>query len=315
MTPLQAALAYASRGWPVIPIWWPMPHGCACRKPDCDSVGKHPLGALVTHGLTDASTDPAIISQWFRRYPSANVGIVTGPVSGIFVLDVDTKKDGEQTLVEHVVARGPLGDTLHALTGSGGDHYLFQYPSFRLQNSAGKLGPGLDTRGAGGYIVAPPSVHASGKQYTWTNPLAEVLHAPAWLLSLLQPPPEAPARTHGPPTAPLPSLRAYEALDTLVSNCAFVAYAADHPTDLTYEQWFSLATVLHPFPAGDELFDQISARDPTRYSKREARKKVATIQGAPRHCTNLGWGCPRLGQCAALDIRSPAGLPYKMRRE
>src|SRR5690349_18840931 len=82
-----AAMAYAARGWPIMPLWWPLAaDACACGRPDCAKPGKHPLSR---HGLKDASTDPAVIERWWSRWPDANVGIRTGSASGLLVVDID----------------------------------------------------------------------------------------------------------------------------------------------------------------------------------------------------------------------------------
>jgi hypothetical protein len=138
---LAAALVYAARGWPVFPV-----------------NGKEPLTA---RGFKDASLDPAGIRAWFDCYPEAGVAIATGAVSGLVVLDEDTPHGGGGSLAQ--LSRLP--ETYTVLTGGGGKHYYFAHPGEPVPCSAGKLGPGLDVRGDGGYVVAPPSVHASGRPY------------------------------------------------------------------------------------------------------------------------------------------------------
>ena len=140
------ALAYTRRGWRVFP--------CAPR-------GKVPLTA---HGLKDASTDEKQLTDWWDRWPSANIGVATGAESGFFVLDVDGK-DGNESLATLEREHGPLPTTVEAKTGGGGRHLLFKHPGQAVKNSAGRLGPGLDVRGDGGYIVAPSSIHPTGKSY------------------------------------------------------------------------------------------------------------------------------------------------------
>lgn len=118
--------------------------------------------------------------------PEANLGIVTGPGSGIFVLDVDDKIDGigSQTLSGLEEKFGALPETLTAKTGSG-RHLYFKHPGAKVYTRAGELGPGLDVRGDGGYVVAPPSVHANGNRYEWLDPNAPIAAAPDWLLSVV----------------------------------------------------------------------------------------------------------------------------------
>ena len=181
---LNTALEYAARGWPVFPVHG-IKHGkCTCRKPNCTSSGKHPL---TRHGLKDATTDKAIISQWWSKWSYANIGIVTGKVSRLVVLDIDTDKGGYESLQDLIDLHERLPKTLSQITGSGGKHYLFKYPDEQVGNSVSKLGKGIDIRGDGGYIVAAPSNHISGGSYAWQSELneTELADIPEWLLILL----------------------------------------------------------------------------------------------------------------------------------
>lgn len=156
----------------------------------CEPAGKRPLGALAPHGVKDATTDPRVIRAWWGACPGANIGLATG--GGFFALDVDGD-EGKASLAKLQEHHGPLPPTVASVTGSGGWHLFYGLPHGRaIRNSAGKLGPKLDVRGAGGYVVAPPSAHPSGRPYTfmpgcepWSMPLAM---APAWLLGLLDRP-------------------------------------------------------------------------------------------------------------------------------
>jgi hypothetical protein len=183
------ASRYAERGWPVLPVWWPLSGGrCACGQPECSNQGKHPL---VRRGLHSASTDPELVRRWWSRWPQANVGIRTGAPSGLLVVDVDGAAGMEsmRTLVrEHGSLRAAW-----TRSGSGGWHaYVRLSEGQRVPNSVGRLGPGLDVRGDGGSIVAPPSRHASGGTYGWTRPGVEPPPAPDWLVQLALPPTPAP---------------------------------------------------------------------------------------------------------------------------
>src|SRR6266536_5019093 len=92
----DAALAYAKKGWHVLPLHTPDSQApCSCLKANCDSIGKHPR---TMHGLKDATTDETAIRRWWDMWPKANVGIVTGRVSGFVVLDVDPQHGGEVSL-------------------------------------------------------------------------------------------------------------------------------------------------------------------------------------------------------------------------
>jgi len=165
------ALKYARMGWPVLPL--------APR----DKV------PLTTNGLKDATTDPQTIRKWWDRTPDANIGIRTGSGSGFFALDVDSKSDGLASLDEMITTHGMLPDSPESLTGGGGKHFLFACPDHCVANSVGKVGPGLDIRGERGYIVAPPSIHRSGRTYEWevSNSPEQIPIAPApeWLLKAI----------------------------------------------------------------------------------------------------------------------------------
>src|SRR6266849_1224690 len=89
---LDAALAYAARGWHVFPCHTPTPQGgCSCRRPSCEDIGKHPR---TKNGLQDATTEEATIRRWWKMWPEANVAIRTGAISGLVVLDQDNRKGG-----------------------------------------------------------------------------------------------------------------------------------------------------------------------------------------------------------------------------
>lgn len=183
---LDAALGYAGRGWAVIP---------------CEPRGKLPL---TEHGSRDATTDADTIRAWWLRWPAANVAIVTGAVSGLVVLDIDARepKRGDVSLVELVRDRGPIPWTLEVLTGSGGAHYYFAIPAgLTLRNSASRIGPGIDSRGEGGFVIAPPSMHASGSRYSWIDDGAPLAELSGWLLEAMLGPSTAPVPPVGPPSA------------------------------------------------------------------------------------------------------------------
>lgn len=174
---------YAGRGWPVLVTHWITPEGrCSCGKEDCPSPGKHPL---TEHGLHDATTDLKQISVWRRRWPEANIGIRTGREPGLVVLDMDPRHGGNETIKRYCVP-----ETLRVRTGGGGLHFYFRYPQGRtITSGTNKLGPGLDVKADGGYVLGVPSNHLQGL-YGWDGvgpskerdvPIAE---CPAWILAL-----------------------------------------------------------------------------------------------------------------------------------
>lgn len=176
----------AARRWRVIPLHAPIDHGCSCRRPRCESVGKHPIERRWT---ATASTNVQTIREWWSAHPRANVGLVTGRGSGVVVLDVDPRHGGDDTLYDLERAHSPLPATVEVVTGGGGRGLIFKAPETPIPTTAGALGPGLDTRGEGGLAVMPPSLHTSGRRYEWSVdghpddvPLADM---PAWLIALL----------------------------------------------------------------------------------------------------------------------------------
>jgi putative DNA primase/helicase len=135
--------------------------------------------------VQDASRNHRTIEKWFRN-SGANVGIATGAISGLFALDIDPRHDGDETLAALERERGALPQTVRFLTGGGGEHVLFRHPGGRILNSVRTLGPGIDVRGDGGYIVGPPSRHICGRTYAISvdhHPdHVGLANAPAWLL-------------------------------------------------------------------------------------------------------------------------------------
>lgn len=161
--PVDAALVYAQRGWPVFPCHSATASGgCSCLADDCSSPGKHPR---IAKGLKVATVDPEQVEVWWGRWPRANVAIRTGAESGLVVLDVDPDHGGEASLVALVEEHGELPPGRTVRTGSGGLHLYFRHPGRVVRNQIGRLGPGLDLRGDGGYVIAPPSRHVCGGRY------------------------------------------------------------------------------------------------------------------------------------------------------
>jgi hypothetical protein len=161
---LEHALAYAARGWLVIPLHEITDaHGCSCSDADCKSQGKHPRGGNGSHHGT---TDSEKIRSWWERWPSANVGICTGPESGIFVVGPDGPA-GVKALGDLQAEFGELPETPRVRTGGGGQHWYFKWPAGGgISNRRNHNGLPIDVRGEGGYVVAPPSRNLQG-WYCW----------------------------------------------------------------------------------------------------------------------------------------------------
>lgn len=313
---LAYALAYARRGWRVHPVQWPTNAGaCSCKDgARCPNIGKHPL---LTGWQRQATTNAQTIRAWWRKYPAANVGIATGIDSRLLVLDVDPRNGGDVELEALLARHGKLESTMRVETGGGGLHFYFEHPNGGLA-LRGKLAPGLDVKHGGGSIIAPPSLHATGRRYTWADGASPRDVAPApvpsWLLSLLTAPIVRVPIARENPRPTRRTLGDHAALDVLVRECSFVDHCAANASSLSYDQWFSLATILAVFSQGPALFETISRRDSERYRRGEPALKIASVKGKPRHCTSLGWSCPRLARCSMLGVNSPAGLPYKLRK-
>ena len=175
---LEQARLYTRLGWKVLPLYSIVNGCCSCGDPKCSSPGKHPFSPLVTNGVKDASAKLDFIEGWFER-KDLNIGICTGPESGLVVLDVDPRHGGDVSLQDFEVPETPM-----VITGGNGLHYYFRHPEgLPLRNSAGTLAAGLDTRGLNGYVVAPPSLHVSGGQYRWQlDPsVVELADCPDWI--------------------------------------------------------------------------------------------------------------------------------------
>jgi bifunctional DNA primase/polymerase-like protein len=183
---LEAALAYAEEGLRVFPL---------APRDKVPLIRKSEGG----NGCHDGTTDEAQIQEWWARWPQANVGVATG--SGLLVVDLDGD-EGCRSLVDLCEKHGPLPVTRCVSTGRvGGFHFWFRATGPGVRNSTGRrngLAPAIDTRGAGGYVVAPPGIHPSGLVYK-SSPTEPIAHAPQWLLELLTP---KVAKRNGAPVAP-----------------------------------------------------------------------------------------------------------------
>jgi len=160
-TMLKAALLYAARGHPVFP--------CGPQKKP-----------LTEHGFKDATTDESQIRKWCAEWPTANIAIPTGAVSGFVALDIDP--GGDDSLVELTRQYGALPETCAVKTGRGRQLW-FENPSVPVGCKAG-FRRGLDFRGNGGYVIVPPSLHTNGKRYTFLNK-SKLAKMPDWLIKVI----------------------------------------------------------------------------------------------------------------------------------
>jgi hypothetical protein len=207
----DTALGYASRGIPVLPLHYPVAHlrsargvpddriiapevwtACSCGDRACGQVGKHPLGSLVPHGLREATTNRARVLAWWTRHPQANIGLATGHLFDVLDLDGPEGVAALQAFArDHHLELPAGGPVVRSGRAEAGWHYYLA-PS-GLGRRRGLLDR-VDYQGPGGYVVAPPSRHASGLAYRWVrdlnHPLPQ-LSGPLW--AELTPPAERPA--------------------------------------------------------------------------------------------------------------------------
>jgi hypothetical protein len=222
-TTLGTALAFARHGHPTFPVNWPIERNgklvCSCGsdsrgRPCGKNAAKHPYGKLAPNGLLSATTESGIIKHWFGyEAPHANLGVVTDK---LIVVDIDPRHGGDESFAALEREHGEIPPTWRALTGGGGEHVLFASPDgVEIASFAAELmdnpplGPGIDIRARGGYIVAPPSRHISGRPYIWSvdyHPKdVPLLPAPDWLITRLSNKTALCAPDAAPAREPLPS--------------------------------------------------------------------------------------------------------------
>ena len=183
-TPMAAALGLAKAGSPVFP----------CRSCDDSLNGKEAKSPLINGGFKNATTHEDTIRIWWRNWANAAIGMPTGEVTGVFVVDLDTKddRDGKASLTTLEIEHGPLPSTKRVSTPSGGEHLYFEMPEgVDIRCSSDKVGSGIDIRANGGYVIVPPSklVDQSGSsighyEETWDS-FGSPVEAPEWLINLI----------------------------------------------------------------------------------------------------------------------------------
>lgn len=215
---------YRSLGWQPIPMHRPAERAaCDChRGDDCASPAKHPR---VTWSESDLA-DPAVQRKWWGRRGQTNIGLLTGPVSGLLVIDIDPDKGGWESLRALEAEHGEIPIGPEVVTGSHGRHLFMRHPGFYVKPTAGVLGPGLDVRADRGLVVCPPSLHVSGGEYQWLRPpdRCSLPHVPPWLVERLRPQERAPRS----PVAPDLVRVGHRYVDAVLEGC--VADVLSAPT-------------------------------------------------------------------------------------
>ncbi len=188
---LEYALAYARRGWAVLPLhsaWIPKGHKdlrCSCVKGfNCKAKGKHPR---IHTGSRGASRDPEEIKTWWEEWPLANIGVATGEISDFWVIDIDFKQqNGWESLTNHYGTLPIDKDTeLIQQTTTGGFHILVEWDSVYKPMNKTAVFPGVDIRSDGGYIVVAPSTIGPA-DYQWNNLDNQPAPFKEWTLDISQ---------------------------------------------------------------------------------------------------------------------------------
>jgi uncharacterized protein (DUF927 family) len=300
----DAALSLAGKGIPVFPC----------------GLDKKPR---IRDWPRVAACDPEQVRAWWTERPGASIGCPTGPRppgNGCWVLDID-QPEGPASLAALEAKHGPLPPTVEQRTGGGGRQVFFRYPEGReIRNSAGKLGPGLDVRGAGGYVILPPSGHPSGGRYSWTSPNgAKPAEAPTWLLDLVR----TKDRPEPKPVSPLPAPAGGTAYGrkALEDECEKVMAAPPGTRNDTLNR---AAFALGQLVAGGQL-DRPEVEDQLRsaaivvgLSEHEIQKSIASGLGkgieSPRAPEPRAEAPKPAGQTADAAKPAPSsGLPFSIR--
>jgi Bifunctional DNA primase/polymerase, N-terminal len=211
-----AALAAAQQGISVIPLHTPVAGGCSCWKAaGCSSPGKHPR--IDWRPYQERRATPAEIGTWWSHWPAANLGFITGMISGICVVDIDPRNNGFNTLEELDAYNGRMPDDNPLVeTGSLGLHHYFA-----LDAPLPKAAPfqGIEIQADGALVVAPPSLHASGRRYQWLRPLdSPWTPVPDWIRWAV----EQTEEDHT-PVVPLPNADQDDVLGALVASGLYLA--------------------------------------------------------------------------------------------
>lgn len=307
-SPWMAAQDYAARGFAVFPLHTPLPGGkCSCGKECGRDRGKHPR---TRNGRNDATTDQQQIYQWWcRQWPDANVGIATGPESGFWALDVEEEgKDCNADLISK------LPETVVVTTGGGGNHYFFRYPKGRkVPNRPVPGRTKIDTRGEGGYICAPPSLHRSGNRYEFDGLYAvdvhEITEAPEWLLDVVCATASPAGKTERsnadsfPPADP----------EKVITGCAWLRNTVVEAKTLSEPAWYAQMGIAARLEGGERIGHEWSKPHPDYVPEKTQAKMLHAYRDAgPPKCerirSDLG-GEPFCSQCPSWGkIKSPITL-------
>jgi hypothetical protein len=269
---LTAALAFAQKGTPVFP---------------CRPRSKKPI---TEHGFKNATTDEKTIREWWTKYPDANVAIPTGKLSGVFVVDADLDpakgKDGPAELRRLEAQYGPLPATKEVQTPRGGSHRYYKNPEHQtIRCSTGRLAPGIDVKGEGGYVLVPPSKLPKGDYRCLSNGTAPA-ECPGWLLALvLNGIGKTQKQVAVTPAPARPQAENATEEENRIRDALQVIPAGD------YDVWIKIGMALHfwdPTERGFAIWDAWSRKCPEKYHEDELPKKWTSFKNDRPDGVTLG---------------------------
>lgn len=320
-TVAKSAEFYASRfGWRVFPLYEMSSTGiCTCNKgADCPSPGKHPRVSIPSgeNAVHPATTDIAAIAKWWKRWPSANIGVwLEG--SNLIVLDIDKndKKDGFKGLADIMAHERQeyIPVTLTCDTPSGGKHLYFNYCE-GIPNKANSLGPGLDTWHSQHYVIVPPSNHKAGVEYKWGQVTESPIDYPDWLKPRQRIP--TAASVGAPKLKGRPAKEKIDPADP--DDVERLKHALAHVDATDRDRWvvigFALARAFEWSDLGFEVYDKWAA-SAHNYDAKKTREQFyvqsKTVPAAPITCASIfEWAKshPKYKAWAPSDDR-----PYEIR--
>ena len=269
---LEVALKYAEAlEWAVLPLHNIEDGKCSCKNIKCTSPGKHPR---TMKGVKDASKDVTQIQKWWGMWPTANIGIATGFISGFFAVDIDPRNFGDNQIEELQTAYGQtLPDDVYAFTGGSGTHILYKYPEQGLRSTKIKEqttgNSGIDIKSDGGYILVEPSNHISGGTYEWelsSTPFEnDLVPCPDWFLKVIgSPKPSIASRTSTSQEVSLLPPKEYQEIRSGLTSI---------PSD-DREVWTTIGMALHSTRAMEQaygLFNEWSQQS-AKYDPADTRR-------------------------------------------
>jgi Bifunctional DNA primase/polymerase, N-terminal len=322
----DAALGYASRGIPVLPLHYPVAHlhsprgvpdgrvmtpdvwtGCSCGDRACGQIGKHPLGVLIPHGLKEATTNRARVLAWWTRQPLANIGLATGYLFDVLDLDGPEGVAALRAFArQHHLELPADGPVVRSGRAEAGWHYYLAPAG--LGRRRGLLDQ-VDYQGPGAYVVAPPSCHASGLAYRWVRDLDHPLpELPRPLRAELTRPAE---RSSAPVVVPLPVLAGPGHPYARAALATELARVATAPRGGRNQQLWESGRNLFNFVAAGALTEGEVHQGLLQAAKRNGllHEEPRQTQRTLRSARQAGLAHPRRLPARTLPERAPSTPP------